>query len=923
MPDATISKLIINSPYAEPAEHWAYDANNQTFERREGRRPAGYMVASGDDDGGRFIELPVVNRIRPLVRAWQKSGYPGASGTTKLLLEHWYDQQARNHPFFFCQLEAIETLIWLCEGPAAERVGLGIKGDGGVFNRLCAKMATGTGKTVVMAMLIAWQVLNKVAYPQDKRFSKNILIMAPGLTVKSRLAVLMPAGPENYYELYGVVPSSRLEDMRNARVKIINWHMMQWETDKQLEKVRSVDKRKSQRRSDEAWLRDVLDEDAKANRWIVINDEAHHAWRATPADTEGLDREQKEQAEEAKKWVLGLDRLHGAREIVQCYDFSATPYIPGGRQKADELFGWVVSDFGLNDAIETGLVKTPRVVVRTDAGIDAHTYKPKLANIYKHISQDLNRAALANADLPDLLKNAFDLLGYDWADTLERWEREGSQVPPVMISVVNRTETAARIESHFRLGKSIIPQLHDASKTLRIDSKVLDEAESRTVEAEPIAVVDAGEDDETAAPKENREQQAARLRKMVDTVGQEGKPGGQLRHIISVAMLSEGWDAKTVTHIMGVRAFSSQLLCEQVVGRGLRRRAYEVGEDGLFQPEYVNIFGVPFTFLPHEGGGTGPLPPTKPKVKIEPIKSRESLAITWPKVVRVNYSYRSVLTLPDNAPPCEIEAGHTILSAEMASVVGNRPNFSMLSPIELEKLGQKIRTQEQTFRAARDIFDQVQPQWQGTKENLIAQLIGIVEQFIRQGKVDITPSLFAQDPVKRRLMIALNMNKLVRHILGCIREENQESIEPVFDSYKPVLSTTTMPPWFTGKPCEPFDKCHLNLCVYDSTFEKEDAFVLNRHEKVQAWVKNERLGFEIYYYMGGMTRKYLPDYIVRLTDGRHLIIETKGMTTEEVRAKKSAADEWCRAVTAHGGFGDWSYHLINQRHLLKSVLDNL
>src|SRR6266705_4210350 len=200
---ASINQLIINSPFEVPSSHWSYDRESRAFMRQDGRRPAGYVTATPGtksfDDPGIFRELPLVNQIRPRVKAWAAGGCPGASGVTQKLLEHWRNpEQRESRQFFFCQLEAIETLIWLAEAPAADKVGVEIPGDGGAFPRLCTKMATGSGKTIVMAMMIAWHILNKTTYPQDRRFSKYVFVLAPGLTVRSRLEVLKPDAPGNY-----------------------------------------------------------------------------------------------------------------------------------------------------------------------------------------------------------------------------------------------------------------------------------------------------------------------------------------------------------------------------------------------------------------------------------------------------------------------------------------------------------------------------------------------------------------------------------------------------------------------------------------------------------------------------------------------------------------------------------------------------
>ena len=426
-------------------------------------------------------------------------------------------------------------------------------------------------------------------------------------------------------------------------------------------------------KSDEAYVREVLGDMAGAHNILVINDEAHHAWRV-PAESK-VKGVTKDEIEEATKWVGGLDRINKARGILTCYDYSATPFTPSGKRSTEAaLFGWIVSDFGLNDAIEAGLVKTPRVVVRDDAVLDAKTYKSRLYHIYNdpEVKDDLNRKASPEEPLPDLVTNGYYLLGYDWRETANLWRECGFKTPPVMITVASRTETAARIKYAFDHNKVRIDELCDPQRTLHIDSKVLDEAEAAE---EPIADVsgEEGEQNEYDRPtrKLTRKQQAELLRLQVDTVGRSGKPGEQIQNVISVGMLSEGWDAKTVTHIMGLRAFTSQLLCEQVVGRGLRRTSYEINPDtGLFEAEHVNIFGVPFTFLPHESEeGVIPEPP-KPKTAIEPVAEKGSFEISWPNIIRVDHVYRPRLYLDwDKVKPLELNATQTARFAELAPIV--------------------------------------------------------------------------------------------------------------------------------------------------------------------------------------------------------------------------------------------------------------
>ncbi|MEI2744334.1 MAG: DEAD/DEAH box helicase family protein [Ottowia sp.] len=341
------------------------------------------------------MAIPLVDTIRERVRQWRADGWPGTTAVTLALLQHWWDADKvsrRQYPFYFCQLEAIETLIWHLEALPEYRQGIYIQGDGGDFERLCNKMATGSGKTTVMAMIITWQVLNALTYPKSPRkYSSAIFLVAPGLTVKSRLQVLMPGHEQNYYDLFELCPSEALRQKLNrADILIENWHTLM----PLKEQERSVVKKGKE--SDEAYTRRVLGPLANAKNLVVINDEAHHAYRK-PADIK-VSRAEAEafgiDLDEATRWVEGLDRIHKTRRIARCYDLSATPFAPTGRSNTEAgLFSWVVSDFGLNDAIEAGLVKTPRVVVRDDALPNAQTLRPKLYHLYREpdVAEDLNR----------------------------------------------------------------------------------------------------------------------------------------------------------------------------------------------------------------------------------------------------------------------------------------------------------------------------------------------------------------------------------------------------------------------------------------------------------------------------------------------------------------------------------------------------
>lgn len=927
MEQSSIDQLIINRPFEEPTEYWSYNRERRTFSRSAGRRPAGYLIASGDsrtfDDPGVFVEIPLVNRLRPRVKAWREAGYPGVTAITKRLLAYWTDpEEFEQRRFFFCQLEAAETLIWLAESLPSDRVGVEIPGGGSDFQRLCAKMATGTGKTVVMAMICAWQILNKVAFPTDTRFAKNVLIIAPGLTVRNRLAVLEPSHSENYYEAFRVVPPALLEQLRQGRVVVRNWHALNWETEEQIGRKRSVDKRGA--KSDEAYVRSVLGEMASARNLLVINDEAHHAWRL-PAESKvkGVTRAD---LDEATKWVGGLDRIHRTRGILTCYDFSATPFTPTGKRSSEEaLFDWIVSDFGLNDAIESGLVKTPRVVVRDDALPDTKTYKSRLYHIYNdpEVRDDLNRRAQEHEPLPDLVTNGYYLLGYDWREAAREWQDAGLSTPPVMITVANRTETAARVKHAFDRKLILIDELCDPDRTLHIDSRVLKKAEENE---EPIAVVTKEVVTDSGGQKIvsglTADQRAEHLRRQVDTVGQPGQPGERVQNVISVGMLSEGWDAKTVTHIMGLRAFTSQLLCEQVVGRGLRRTSYDLNDEtGMFEPEYVNIFGVPFTFLPHESDeSVTPKPPT-PKTAVEPVGDKAASAISWPNIIRIEHVYRSRLSLDmDRVEPLELRASETPQVVELAPIVDGKPDISNVRSIELEALAREYRTQKIVFETARGIFDQMKAPWSGSRESLIAQLVKLVERFILSDKLRITPPLFYQDGTARRLVITLNMTRVVQHVFNSVQVGNSESLEPVFDQARPIRSTEDMPTWYTSKPCHTAERSHINFCVYDGSWEASEAFELDHSPYVDAWAKNDHLGFEVLYVYRGVVRKYYPDYLVRLKSGDMLVLEVKGQPDQQSRTKRHALEQWAHAVNQHGGFGRWLVDESTEPGAIRQIL---
>ena len=909
--------LIINSAFAEPARHWAENPD-RTLRLVPGRRPAGYEIIDTRENTRRTVSLPRVDDIRRRVQAWRSAGWPGATEITRELLRHWHDEDGssrRPYRLYFCQLEAVQTLIWHVEAAPEFRQGVNVPGDGGPFERLCCKMATGTGKTTVMAMAVAWQVLNALTYPKRNRhFSSAVLVVAPGLTVKDRLRVLHPGDAANFYDAFDLCPSETLRQRLNRmEILIENWHTLMPAKAPE----RSVVKKGAE--SDEAYTRRVLGRLAQRRDLLVINDEAHHAWRA-PADVKVSRKEADElglDLDEATRWIEGLDRLHKTRRIQRCLDLSATPFAPTGRSNTEAgLFDWVVSDFGLNDAIEAGLVKTPRIVVRDGTLPNAATLRPKLYHLYREpeVAQDLNRrGAEPHEPLPELVQQAYTLLGADWRETARLWREQGHPSPRVLLTVCNRTETAARVEHYFAKGHAHWPELHAPERTLRVDSRVLEKAEIGEAAAadkdyeERLQRIVAAAD---IAP-ERKERLAALkkeelLRALVDTVGKRGQAGQDLQNVVSVAMLSEGWDAKNVTHVMGLRAFTSQLLCEQVIGRGLRRVSYDLHE-GLFVPEYVNVFGVPLSIAlqPGEGGGEAPPPPAR-STQIEALAERGEFEIRWPNLLRVDAVTRPRLAVDwASLPPLAIDPATVPIQAEIAPALGGAAAWDQVRAIDLERLPEEFRLQRLVFRAAHKAFEQMAGRFAGQREVLLVQLVRLVEQFIDSGRIEI-PSRFHRDPLRRRILLALKIDAVVQHLLERVHEHSTQHLEPVFDAEHPIGSTREMRTWYTTRPCEPTRRSQVSHLVVDSGWEKYVGEMLDAHPQVAGWAKNDHLGFQVYYLWNGSKRRFVPDFLIRLRSGRTLVLEVKGRDSPQDAAKRRALAQWVDAVNAHGGLGNWA-----------------
>ncbi|MBP6949148.1 MAG: DEAD/DEAH box helicase family protein [Candidatus Pacebacteria bacterium] len=897
--------FVVNSPYKEPLSHFEYDENSERYDKKDGRRKAGYYATIGKQEAGtgatKFFELDLANMIRPRVRDWKEKGYPNVSSITKKLLDHWNrfekeDFSEEGRRYFWCQLEAIETIIWLTEAPDADKVGINLKDKSdGEWLRSCTKLATGTGKTVVMSMLIAWQALNKITNPKDTRFSKNILVMAPGITVKDRLDVLIPSTEGNYYEVFDIIPASLKEYIYQAKIVTLNWHAL---APKKKESLPKVMQDAMGEESDKAFTKRVLSEFPGDTPIIVINDEAHHCHRHTAEigkSKEEKDLEKKEN-EEATIWVQGLDKIHKARGIITAYDLSATPFVPKGRTSNTgfELFEWIVSDFGLHDAIESGLVKTPTIAVR-DSSYGSNQVKgdrSKLFHIYyeEGVKENLNQKCEPNVDLPDLVRSAFKILSTDWLSTKNDWSKG---VPPSMIVICNNTFTSKRIEYSILNSHLGVNEIAERDRLLRVDSSA---------------------DDIT---DEN-------LREKFNTVGKQGKPGADIQCVIGVNMLSEGWDASNVKQVLGLRAFTSQLLCEQVIGRGLRRMSYEVDENtGLLKPEYVTVFGIPFSFLPIEGKGQDKPEDEKPKTFIQVLPQKKNYQILFPNILRIQKEIEYYVNINwDKVEKITLSPTDNPVWVKVAPVI-DRPDLSQSQKMDSiqDQLGDNYRLKQSIFAITTTIKSSLDDTWNNIDEaSKFQQIFKIVSDFIDTNiTIDADESNYS---VYKNILISLNITRIASTIRQAINLSQSTKSYPVPDPVNKFKTTAVMTPWYTTKEVYSSSemKSHMSHLVQDSKWEGIGKILDNEIDDVQAWVKNDHLGFTIPYVHKGMVRSYFPDFIIKYKGNKYLMLEIKGKEREQDQTKWESAKLWCESLnTDKDSWGEWQFKVVKNKPTISDL----
>ncbi len=867
---------------------------------------------------------------------------------------------------FFCQREAVETLIYLTEvAPARFKKQIqdaNAEANPGLY-RLASKMATGSGKTTVMGMIIAWHAVNKARRPNTKSFSDAFLIVAPGITIRDRLRVLIPSDSENVYEALSLVPTDLLDGLRKARIVITNYHAFMLREKEQVSKLnRQIlggrDGEKSFTESEGEMIARMAPELMGRKNIIVLNDEAHHCYRhkvGEEAETAAtLTTEEKEEAkhneEAARVWISGIESFSRKIGVQAIYDVSATPFfLRGSGYPEGTLFPWVVSDFGLLDAIESGIVKVPRLPVLDDS---IQGELPKFRDVYRHVSKGLpkkgrgkqSKALMDPQALPALLLQATEALYHHYRKIFDAWEAQPDLGrPPVFIVVCNNTATSKLMSDWIsgyevtegegenavtRLvpGKlSLFSNVDDRGqwigrrRTLLIDSEQLDSGDALSDEFRNLA---SGEID--AFKKELRVRNDPRdidkltdadiLREVMNTVGRPGKMGADIRCVVSVSMLTEGWDANTVTHIMGVRAFGTQLLCEQVVGRGLRRVSYETDPaTGFFPVEYADVLGVPFTFA-QQGENVAPKAP--PKVtRVRAIEERAALEIRFPHVE----GYRIVFPRKPLRPQFTADSKMTLTPDDI-------PPLTVVEPLIGEGFELDLRTDANKLRLKTVVFDVagllLRTYFKDGDGNLqvwrYPELTRITERWFDECLIcagDTQPQF-----LKWRSLAIRAVEKIYRALAPSLTgppDGSNGSLLPILNAYNPEGTTrhvdfnTSKATLFSTRA----DKCHLNYVVYDQDWEAGLAERLESMGEVVAYVKNHNLGFEIPYEFGGETLRYRPDYIVRIDEGigqLNLIIEVKGQRDEKDAAKvETARNVWVPAINNAGRFGRWGFLELN------------
>jgi type III restriction enzyme len=974
---------VLNSPYIYPAKHWELDADGQPTQRIiDSRREVRFITPIPkprkrktnvdqqklvfDEGSGvstaeqEYDPRGLITELRERVDRWRTlpSSAWGVTPETSRLLQYW-----RTHDFsgprpFFCQIEAAEAAIWLTEVAPNVRDGKRFlehladanQASNHDLNRLALKLATGAGKTTVMAMLIAWQTVNASRRPPSRKFTRGFLVVTPGITIRDRLRVLQPNDPDNYYTTRELVPQDMLEDIKRARIVITNYHSFKRRERLELSKGgrQLLEGRTGEAldtiESEGQMLQRVMPELMSMRNILVINDEAHHCYREKPSeDGETLKGDDRKEAEEnneaARVWISGLEAVTRKLGVARVMDLSATPFFLRGSGYAEgTIFPWTMSDFSLMDAIECGIVKLPRVPVSQNITGDE---MPMFRNLWENIRKDMPKKGRGKSKeldplaLPTRLQTALLALYGHYEKTFNLWKESGVKVPPCFIVVCNNTSTSKLVYDYVsgfsQEGEdgSITPipgrlelfrnfdeygNPFPRPNTLLIDSTQLESGDNfddafRTIAADEIERFrrekNVRENDIHAG--DNLTDQDL-LREVMNTVGKPGQLGANVRCVVSVAMLTEGWDANTVTHVLGVRAFGTQLLCEQVIGRALRRQSYELNDEGLFDVEYADVLGIPFDFTAKPVVAK-PQPPRETVLVRAMSPERDALEIRFPRIE----GYR--VELPNERLSATFTDDHTLVLTP--DLVG--PSETHVRGI----IGQGVDLTLEHLDAMRPsaiLYNLTQhllyTKWRDAGELPRLHLFGQLKRITREWldnhlkcEGGTYPALLMYKDIAD-----LACNRITAGITAA--HPDQKAIKAVPDPYNPVgstkyvrFSTSRGDRWETAS-----DRCHINWAILDSDWEGEFCRVAEQHSQVRAYVKNHNLGLEVPYRFQSENRRYFPDFVLRVDDGRgdddllNLVVEVKGYRGEDAKEKKLTMDTlWIPGVNNLGSMGRWAF----------------
>ena len=976
---------ILNSPYEYPARYWELDADGQPTQRiienrrraefitpipkpKKRKRQAGQGELVFDEGKGlstqeqQYDPTPIINEIRSRVNQWRAWPNPNewqVTPETARLLQHWRHHKFNDIRPFFCQVEAVETVIWLTEvAPKSGKRGTKFLDHLAAANaetnpdllRLALKLATGTGKTAVMAMLIAWQTINAVRRPNSKKFTRGFLVATPGLTIRDRLRVLWPNDADSYYQSRELVPGDMLDDLQRAKIVITNYHAFKLRERVDLSKGgRSLLQGRGEElntlETEGQMLQRVMPDLMGMKSILVFNDEAHHCYREKrdsheDEDLKGDDRAEAEKNKEAARlWMSGLEAVNRKLGISHVIDLSATPFFLRGSGYAEgTLFPWTMCDFSLMDAIECGIVKLPRVPVADNIPGEE---MPKFRNLWEHIGPRMPKKgrgkgkALDPLSLPTELQTALDVLYGHYEKTYNLWQQGRIRVPPCFIVVCQNTSISKLVYDYIsgfhrenedgsttlENGRLALFRNFDEHgnqfprpRTLLIDSEQLESGDAldenfRAMASDEIDRFRREIIERTGDPRQAESiTDQDLLREVMNTVGKEDRLGEPIRCVVSVSMLTEGWDARTVTHILGVRAFGTQLLCEQVIGRALRRQSYDLNEENLFNVEYADILGIPFDFTAKPV--VAPPQPPRETIHVKAVRpERDHLEIRFPRVE----GYR--VELPEERLTAEFNDDSILeLTPDLVGPTQTRNQGIIGEGIDLNLIhtGDLRRSTLLFHVAKRLLYTKWRDPGQEPKLHLFGQLKRITKDWLDTCLVCKGGTYPAQLMYQELADMACERITagITRKLIG------ERPIKAVLDPYNPTGSTihvnfrtSRTDRWQTDAR-----RCHINWVILDSDWEAEFCRVAEAHPRVRAYVKNHNLGLEVPYRYGSETRRYLPDFIVLVDDGRgdddllHLVVEIKGYRREDAKEKKATMETyWVPGVNHLGTCGRWAF----------------